>query len=175
MVLIVTKVVGRRADIIFVPKISLNTFLDVHVDRKSIWHQMKTCIVSPADNWTGKLPHPLIVKLLVEVLNRQRTLVGETRYSIPNHWYLHLKCREFTDTQPYSEPADGQVVLTVIPLNPQAPGGVIGALDAYEKISSGEKMKVSKTILKYKKLMDNKRLESMRLLLVKHIHCSVQR
>jgi hypothetical protein len=149
-----------------VPKLPLFDFLDTHVGRKDCQKVMKTCFVDKRNNWTGKPPYQYVIILLMDTIKNNQLLLGENRYAIPHHLFQEsIKCRQFSDCEPFSGPKNGDFAIYIVKVDPASRGGIIDSLQPYENMNAFEQYKVRKTILKYSKKQKN-----LRLLIARHIH-----
>ena len=147
MVLIIKKVpLGKRHDVILIPKRPLFDMLEKHVARKGLAKgKPNTCIVTSKDGWTGKPNLNLVVAMIMETLKHQRVLEGENRYPLPSTPFFtyNLKCREFDwKRMPIAREFRGDFVFNVQIISDKNKEIVINELQSYEKFGMVERLKI---------------------------------
>lgn len=169
VVLIIKKVVGKRHDVIFIPKRPLYDMLERHVARDGLAKgRPNTCIVTSKDDWTGKPNFNLVVDMILKSLKYQRVLEGENRYPILHKLFHKLKCREFNfygkNGMPISKEFDGDFVIDFVRIKGKGKLA-IKKLEAYESIGLFEKLKIKNIFKKIETLGGNEMV-----FFARHIH-----
>lgn len=169
MVLIKKKIVGKRCDVVLIPKRPLFDMLSRHVEREYLAERKNTCIVNSKNNWTGKPRNKEVVRLLMESLDREILKEGERPYAIPHHLFRHLKCRDFDkEGNIVSEPFEGDFRIRLIKIHGRS-NVAIRELRNYEPIGPFETIKIRNTLKKIEK-----KCEKESIWLVHHVHPAVR-
>lgn len=147
MVIVVTKRVGNRIDIIFIPAQPLNDMLVRHVDRIGLANRSNTCIVTPDNGWTGIPSHADVIKSLLLTINTHRMLEGEHAYPIPRS--DKIRCKNFDLMgNPISAEFEGDFLLNLIRIHGGGPKS-IAEIQSYELVNPSEREKILNTFRKF--------------------------
>jgi len=99
MVFIWTKEKKDRLDIILLPEVILNDFIDTHIKRKFKLDEVKTCLVTIENDWNGIPSEERIISLLKEILDTFKIVKGfDIKLKIPPH-FNDIKCRRYQMTR----------------------------------------------------------------------------
>ncbi len=147
MVIVVTKRVRNRIDIIFIPARPLNDMLIRHVDRIGLADRSNTCFVTPDNGWTGIPSHTDAIRLLLLTINTHRMLESENAYPIPRDG--RLRCKNFDLMgNPISVEFDGDFLLNLIRIHGGGPKS-IAEIQSYEEVNPSEREKILNTFRKF--------------------------
>ena len=145
MLLVIKKVRGKQATLVFIPKLPLYDLLERHVERKDLVGET-TCLVTKKNNYQGFPSNNTAVKLLIETLYAMKLGQGERRYPIPKHLWGEVLCRSFNRFGfPLSDAFEGDFVIN---LNKVERQHLRQELSRYGKLNMFDEIKVKNTFKK---------------------------